>query len=191
MPERWPSPTLHRLTVCSSQTGMCPIPESSRARTHTSESVGFFLDVRSGQAVCSKQEVAEHVAETWLPWTSQISLVELFAPIVALFSLGNAVAGARIPTSVDSEAAEGALVRGYSARSDLCLLTGAFWALCTKLSIAPFIDRASTEANPADGPSRDCCEELVSRGAIELEGFLPDELLTPSSCVNAMEKQTV
>ena len=56
---------------------------------------------------------------------------------------------------VDSEPVEGALVKGYSAKDDICELTGVFWRLASDLNIDAYIDRVSTDANIADGPSRD------------------------------------
>ena len=43
--------------------------------------------------------------------------------------------GMKVLLFVDSEPVEGALVKGYSARSDMCLLTGMFWRLAHKWDI--------------------------------------------------------
>ena len=51
-------------------------------------------------------------------------------------------------------ATEGALIKGYSARSDLCSTVGAFWASALRHTLTIYVDRVSTDANPADGPSR-------------------------------------
>lgn len=55
---------------------------------------------------------------------------------------------------VDSEAVEGALVKGYSARSDLCELVGVFWQMALELRLNVYIDRVPTDANCSDCPSR-------------------------------------
>ena len=49
---------------------------------------------------------------------------------------------------------EGALIKGYSAREDVCELVGVFWDLAVDLRAQIYIDRVPTDANPADGPSR-------------------------------------
>ena len=46
------------------------------------------------------------------------------------------------------------LIKGYSSRSDMCELITLFWDLALKLRVRVFIDRVSTDANPADWPSR-------------------------------------
>ena len=56
---------------------------------------------------------------------------------------------------VDAEAVEGALVKGYSARSDLCELVGIFWDLVLELKVLVYIERVPTDANHSDPPSRD------------------------------------
>jgi hypothetical protein len=55
---------------------------------------------------------------------------------------------------VDAEAVEGALVKGYSALEDICELIGKFWDLALELNCSVYIDRVPTDANCADGPSR-------------------------------------
>ena len=55
---------------------------------------------------------------------------------------------------VDAEAVEGALVKGYSARADLCELVGRFWDLALKYNCSIYIDRVPTDANCADAPLR-------------------------------------
>ena len=55
---------------------------------------------------------------------------------------------------IDSEAVEAALVKGYSSKEDLCLLISKFWDEVFDLKVRVFIDRVSTDSNPADWPSR-------------------------------------
>jgi hypothetical protein len=50
---------------------------------------------------------------------------------------------------------EGALVKGYSSRSDICELVGVFWDLVLELQSLVYIDRVPTDANCSDGASRD------------------------------------
>ena len=56
---------------------------------------------------------------------------------------------------VDAEAVEGALIKGYSSRSDVCELVGVFWDLVLECKSLVYIDRVPTDANCSDPPSRD------------------------------------
>ena len=47
------------------------------------------------------------------------------------------------------------MIKGYSSKEDLCRIISVFWDLAFQLSVRVFIDRVSTDANPADWPSRD------------------------------------
>ena len=49
---------------------------------------------------------------------------------------------------------EGALIKGFSGRADLCQLIGVFWSLVRRLRIEIYIDRVPTDSNLADTPSR-------------------------------------
>ena len=55
---------------------------------------------------------------------------------------------------IDSEAVEASFVKGYSSKQDLCLIIEMFWDLALELKINFFIDRISSDSNPADWPSR-------------------------------------
>ncbi|CAE7236610.1 unnamed protein product [Symbiodinium microadriaticum] len=78
------------------------------------------------------------ISEKWLPRKTQIVPIEMIAPILALV-----------------EAVEASLVKGYSSKEDLCELVEFFWELSLEYRANFFIDRASTDANPADWPSKD------------------------------------
>ena len=105
--------------------------------------------------------------EEWLPRNTQIVMVEAFAPAVAIDALRSDMEGANILLLVDAEAVEGALVRGYSSREDLCELAGLFWSLACELDIGVYVDRVPTDGNPSDGPSRGRPEELAALGSRE------------------------
>ena len=61
---------------------------------------------------------------------------------------------------VDAEAVEGAIVKDYSSREDLSELIGVFWQMAARLEINAYIDRVSTDSNPADGPLQPDKEHL-------------------------------
>ena len=77
---------------------------------------------------------------------------------------------------VDAEAVEGALVKGYSSRSDVSLLVGKFWELAQELGAAIYIDRVPTYANCSDGPSRDKVYIGRRLGWLEVEARWPSEV---------------
>ena len=81
--------------------------------------------------------------------------VELVATVVALHTLKDYVRDKTVLLLVDAEAVEGALVKGYSSRSDLCELVGVFWDIVVDLRTLVYIDRVPTDANCSDAPSRD------------------------------------
>ena len=89
------------------------------------------------------------------PTQIAIAMVEMFAVVVALETFGLTIRNSWILMFVDSEPVQGALVKGYSAKEDMCELTGVFWKLALELKVNTYIDRVSTDANPADPPSRD------------------------------------
>jgi hypothetical protein len=99
--------------------------------------------------------VPDQVIQTWLPRSTQICMVELVATVLAFHTFKEYLRGRTGLLLVDAEAVEGALVKGYSARSDLCELVGVFWDLVLELKALVYIDRVPTDANCSDGSSRD------------------------------------
>ena len=90
----------------------------------------------------------------WLARKTQIVPVEMLAPIVALWTFRDRAVNADLILLIDSEAVEGALIKGYSSKTDVSQLVSVFWELALELKVRVFIDRISTDANPADWPSR-------------------------------------
>ena len=90
----------------------------------------------------------------WSQRVTQIIPVEMLAAVRALQAFTDRVRHKRVILLIDSEAVEGALVKGYSGREDLCQLIGAFWSLVRFLQCELYIDRAPTDSNLADTSSR-------------------------------------
>ena len=80
-------------------------------------------------------------------------------------------------TLIDSEAVEGALIKGYSGAEDVCELVGLFWDLAAALKCSICIDRVPTDANPADYPSRNDLQKGREAGWETAEISWPDELV--------------
>ncbi len=98
--------------------------------------------------------VPQEVINRWLPRATQICMVELVATVVALHTFEAYLRDKTVLLLVDAEAVEGALVKGYSSRSDLCELVGVFWDIVVELRALIYIDRVPTDANCSDAPSR-------------------------------------
>ena len=77
---------------------------------------------------------------------------------------------------IDSEVVEAALVKGYSSKSDVCELISLFWDLALELHCRIFIDRVSTDANPADWPSRNDLKRGQSAGWVTVQVKWPTRL---------------
>ena len=65
-------------------------------------------------------EVPEEIMEEWVPRATQIVMIELLPPSVVNECFREDLEGAKVLLFVDSEAVEGALVKGYSSKDDLC-----------------------------------------------------------------------
>ena len=118
-------------------------------------------------------EVPQSLIDRWLPRKSQIAMVEMFATLVALETFREQISDSSPLLFVDSESVQGALVKGYSAREDLCELVGSFWKLALDVKVNLYIDRISTDANPADPPSRDRMDVGVKLGWCTVESKFP------------------
>ena len=116
------------------------------------------------------------VKKKWLERSTQIVPIEMIAPIVALETFRGRLVGADLILLIDSEAVEGSLVKGYSSREDLCKLVSVFWDLALDLRVRVYIDRVSTDANPADWPSRDKLEIGEHAGWSTVEAQWPKML---------------
>ncbi len=77
---------------------------------------------------------------------------------------------------IDSQCALDALIKGQSKFSDVIKILRVFWDLVAEYHIELYLDRVSSDANPADGMSRDGRAEAEAMGwSIEHARF-PDEL---------------
>ena len=120
------------------------------------------------------ESVPSSVLASWLPRVTQITPVELLAPVVALLTFGEYIKKSRVLLLVDNEAVESALVKGYSNRcSDLCQLIGVFWELVQRFELLMYIDRVPTDSNPSDGPSRGKVGQMEDRRWMRVPGIFP------------------
>lgn len=120
--------------------------------------------------------VPDEIKERWLERATQIMPIEMLAPVVALSTFADRLVGADIFLFIDSESVEAALIKGYSSRSDMCEIITLFWDLALELKARIFIDRVSTDANPADWPSRNKLWIGEAAGWSTVKALWPQEL---------------
>ena len=154
--------------------GFTPDPRSNDRKPDRIGAVMF--DRRLLEPIQFTSIVPDQVKRKWLQRKTQIVPVEMVAPIVALVTFADRLRGKDLLLFIDSEAVEGALVKGYSSKEDLCLLVSVFWDLVFELQITVFIDRVATDANPADWPSRGDLKTGRSAGWLTVEPRWPDSL---------------
>eukprot|EP00435_Cladocopium_sp_Y103_P019288 s2614_g4.t1 len=132
--------------------GFTPDPRSNE---RLPDRVGAVIFDRRRRTPCQFTAVIpESVKRRWLVRSTQIVPVEMLAAVLALETFSDQIEGTDLILLIDSEAVEGALIKGYSSREDLCEIISLFWNLAFQLKVRVFIDRVSTDANPADWPSR-------------------------------------
>ncbi len=115
---------------------------------------GILISGFDEEPIYFSETVKQEMMTKWIERENQIVMVELLAAVVAVETFQKEISEKRTILLVDSEPCEGALIKGYSTRSDLSLLTGKFWDIVAKINCLMYIDRVSTDANPADIPSR-------------------------------------
>ena len=119
--------------------------------------------------------VSMDLIEKWIPRKSQIAMVEMFATVVALSTFAPWIKDSWSLLFVDSEPVQGALVKGYSSKEDLCQLVGVFWwRLALDIQVNLYIDRVPTDSNPADPPSRDQLDLGRALGWITIDPVFPE-----------------
>jgi hypothetical protein len=126
--------------------------------------IGANLFVANTTTLFVSDIVKQKIIETWLPRKTQIAMVELFAVVVAAAAFADIIKGKRLLIFVDAEAIQGAVIKGYSGRADICELVGLFWAIVRELDVLVYIDRVPTDMNPADLPSRGMIQKCQDLG---------------------------
>jgi hypothetical protein len=125
---------------------------------------GVLYDKELPRPVAFTRRVEDEEIQEWIPRTNPIVMIEMFAVIVALATFAESIRNKKVLLMIDSESVLGALVKGYSDREDMCYLVGIFWSTAALLDTTIYLDRISTDANPADDPSRNKMEEIRKRG---------------------------
>jgi hypothetical protein len=140
-------------------------PESRKEESGPGRIGALVLDVNLGQAWVTSWDVPDDMVASWLPRDNQIAMVELLAPVVVWESVPELLRDRNVLLLVDNDGVESALVRGYSAKEDICRLVSVFWCLTLRCLASVYVDRVPTDSNPSDPPSRGFVDDLLSRGA--------------------------
>ena len=160
--------------------GFTPDPRTP-AHERLPDRVGAVLfDRRLSRPIQFTSVVPQSVSKLWLPRSTQIIPIEMLAPILALKTFADRLCGADVIILIDSEVVEAALVKGYSSKEDVCSLISIFWDLALELKCKVFLDRVSTDANPADWPSRNDLARGEAAGWVTVDARWP-VLLAPRS----------
>ena len=86
---------------------------------------------------------------------TQIILVELLAPLLAMKTWQKFLRGRTALFFNDSSSAENILIKGYSNKAlDANSVASQFWGLSSSLDMTTYTDRVPTDMNPSDGCSR-------------------------------------
>ena len=138
---------------------------------------GVLFDRRLNQPLQFTSIVPKSDQKRWLTRKTQIVPVEMIAAVLTLTTFSDRIKNCDMIILIDSEAVEAALVKGYSSKEDLCLLISKFWDEVFQLKVRVFIDRVSTDSNPADWPSRNDLVTGERSGWATVEAVWPAYLL--------------
>ena len=136
----------------------------------SSPRTGFVVyDKQVARPVYATKSVAWDVVERWIVRKNQIMMVELLAVVQMVATVGSKLRGRTFLVFVDSESAEGALVKGGSSKDDVSELVRVFWRLIQEFEIIVYIDRVPTDSNISDGVSRNSLVLAKKLGWVEVE----------------------
>ncbi len=127
-------------------------PDQRRNQTGPNK-IGMTVVINTAAVAAQAMAVVPaDVVEKWIPWSSQICMVELLTPVLAFETFKHYLKDKLVLLLVDAEAMEGALIKGFSSRSDVCELVGMFRDLVLESKSLVYIDRVPTDANCSDPP---------------------------------------
>ena len=98
---------------------------------------------------------AEDLLLNSLAATNEIFGLGLFAMVSSVISLGEQLRGKKIILFSANNAASGAMIKASSRVQIILAITERFWQRVAHLAASCWVERVSSEANPADAPSRD------------------------------------
>ena len=110
-----------------------------------------------------------------IPWAAGhiINEAEALAALVWVQALGDRLRGLDVLLFVDSKAAEGILLKGYSKSPQLAVIASLFWKTVRQGRASAWIDRVPTHLNVADAISRGCFSSALALQAEKLQAQTP------------------
>ena len=94
----------------------------------------------------------------------RINECESLAALLGLCSFSGLLRDADVMHFIDSSAAEGSLIKGYSASQTLAAIAGAYWSVASESRASIWIGRVPSKLNVADGPTRGNLEAITYHG---------------------------
>lgn len=150
----------------------------ARGKDHTnwgSEHLAAVLITASGGAYVSISASHPMVAE-WLQHViseQRINECESIAALLGLASFSQLLHDFDVLHFVDSTAAQGVLVKGFSKSQTLCAVTSAYWTLAGKYRVCSWIGRVPSKLNVADGPTRGDLSAVQAHGWNKMPPLMP------------------
>ena len=160
--------------------GYHPDPGPGVERSPRAPRVGWVCfqvpgPAQAEEVTYSSYTVPEYVISEWLSRRTQIMMTELLGAVIAVEQMSEKMEGMRITLFIDSEAAEAALSKGYSARSNINDLAGYMWDLVAKRETSASSSRESPQtATQAMGPAALTSANLSAGRDGSLHSRLPD-----------------
>ena len=140
-----------------------------------SESLAAVLLMAEG-GTYTVMHCQEKLAVEWLQHVSsdqRINECESLAALLGLATFADLLEGVDVLHFVDSTAAQGILVRGYSRSPTLSAVTSAYWTLAGQSRVTVWIGRVPSKLNIADEPTRGDESAMKTHGWNRQEPHLP------------------
>ena len=134
--------------------------------------LGAVAEFPSGTKVFLRGVVPGRVRRMLQKRRTQIVAFEILAAVVGILSLcPERLRGMKVVHFIDSVAALGSIIKGFSRQEDLALVVGRLWFEASELMLNYTAQFVPTHLNLADGPSRDDVALLTRMGARELHDW--------------------
>eukprot|EP00971_Amphidinium_carterae_P331919 6465766-Amphidinium_carterae.1 len=104
---------------------------------------------------------------------NQIGFQEFLAVLLGLESFQDILTGTLLTCYIDNEGVRSAMHRGSCRAAEVNLGIGYFWLQAAERNMCVWLARVESEANIADGPTRNCWTHLQKLGANKVEPKLP------------------
>ena len=115
--------------------------------------IGFLVQFPDGSVSGGAVRLTEAEVGQLLPRKQQVNQLEALAPLVTIQN-EHRLRGMDVWWGIDNEAAEAALVKGYSSRADTAAIVAATHIVAAQRDLRIFYFHVDSDSNPSDGLSR-------------------------------------